>query len=835
MIHFPLSRFPLCRSRWTRIRAVPILAAAALLSAGSLAALPAAAKLTDPAGEADAAVVAEMRIPLVRRDDYLRRDLSDSASRIRVDGKLDEPAWRGLAVHEDFRVIEPDTLEPGELPTRVRMFYTARGLYVGAEMAQDSDTLVEHLTGRDRGGLNRDFFAVTLDTSGEGRYGFWFQVALGNSISDGTLLPPRNYSDSWDGAWRGATARTPEGWTAEFFIPWSAVRIPEEDGARTLGVFLQRNIAYRNERHAWPPLARTQPQFMSAFRDLGLRDVSPKQQVRFTPYVSANHDRFAGGAVAPKVGADLLWKPSSGLQLATTLNPDFGNVEADDVVVNLSNYETFFPEKRLFFQEGQEIFVTNDRQGGELSLLHTRRIGAPAVRPDAPEGFSLAAEDLGRPAELRAALKATGQKGLLRYGFLGVSEDDARFNAYRGGEHLALTQDGRDFGALRLLFEHTADGYKGIGLLSTAMRHPTRSAAVNAIDGKYISAGGRWRVGSQFIASDADGSAEDGVGGFLDVRYSPRRGMMHFASFDAFDDSIQINDMGYLRRNDFRRVRYRMLLSKSRVGGFRDTRTFLRAGRAWNGAGQTIGAEIALNQMLMLNNFSQIRIGAALRPARYDDRGSFGNGTFRVEDTWSAELQYRSDTSRRISYSLRHDWRTENTGDGTYRRMEGSVRWRPTDRMTMGLGMQYVDRESWLLHQSDGRFTAFAANELRPNFDLNYFFSARQQLRMAFQWVAVSADERRFYALREGSTQLHPVERQAGAASDDFAISRMNMQVRYRWELAPLSDLFLVYTKSASLPFQDMADTGFGTMFSDTFAQTTGENLVLKLRYRFGS
>ncbi len=801
----------------------------------SFAALPTAANASAAEAPDAVAIIGDGRIPLTRRDDYVRRDFSDTASRIRIDGKLDEPAWHGLEVFEDFRLIDPDTLEPGALPTRVRMFYTGRGFYLGAEMVQDADTLVEHLTGRDQGYLNRDYFSISLDTSGEGRYGFWFQLNLGNSVSDGTLLPARNYSTSWDGAWRGATARTEDGWTAEFYIPWSVVNIPPQDGVRTIGLFAQRNVAHADERYAWPPLPWTQPKFMSEFQSLGLADVSPKQQYSVTPYISASYDRFRQGDIEPKAGVDLFWRPATGMQFAATLNPDFGNVEADDVVVNLSNYETFFPEKRLFFQEGQEVFTTSGRMQGGATMLHTRRMGAPAVRPEVPEGARLDAADLRRPAALLGAVKATGQAGSFRYGFLGVAEDDARFDAYDGDTHMVLGQDGRDFGALRMLYEHSNGGYKALGFMSTAMRHPTRTAAVNAMDGQYISTNGRLRASSQFIASDVDGSAEDGVGGFVDLSYSPRQGLSHYFSLDAFDDSIQLNDMGYMRRNDYREVRYRMRLSSPRFKRFRDTRTYVRVDRMWNTEGKVIGTRYGVDQRLVLNNLSQIRFSGELQPSHYDDRGSFGHGAFRVADTWEAELRYYSDSSRRFAYSVRQRWRAEETGEGIYQRTQGTFRWRPTDRMTMGLGINYVDRENWLLHQSKGAFTAFQADQLMPNFDLSYFFTARQQLRMAFQWVAIKAEEQSFYRLGEKQGELVPVAKDALAAPDDFAISRMNLQVRYRWELAPLSDLFVVYTNNAGMPFAETAGKDFVDLLTDTFDNTTGENLVLKFRYRFGS
>ena len=759
-----------------------------------------------------------------------------SNAKMHIDGRLDEAAWQGIESHDDFRVINPDTLAPGALATEVRIFYTDRGLYVGAEMAQDTETLVEHLSGRDQGWLNRDYFSITLDTSGEGRYGFWFQLNLGNSVSDGTILPERQYSDNWDGAWRGATARSNNGWSAEFFIPWSLVNMPKAQQERTVGIFAQRNVAYADERYAWPPLPWTQPKFLSEFQRLSLADVSPRQQYSVTPYVSANYSRFGPHGAEAKAGVDLLWRPSSNLQLTSTLNPDFGGVEADGIVVNLSNYETFFPEKRLFFQEGQEIFSAGSRlgSGGNTVLLHTRRIGAPAMRPETPPGTTLSEDGLRNPADLLGAVKATGQHGSLRYGFLGVMEDDARFKAVQDDTPITLSQEGRDFGALRLLYERANDGYRSIGFLATAVSHPQRSATVSAVDGQYTSSSGRLRANSLFVASNVDGSAEDGIGGFVDMSYSPRQGVSHYLSLDSFDDTIQLNDMGYQRRNDYRSVAYRMRLSNSSLARFRNARTHLRLVQRWNTSGKIIGSAIAVDQRLTLHNLSQLRFGGAFRPSRYDDRGSFGNGMFRIDDSWEMEMRYYSDSSRRLSYSVHHGWTQEPTG-GVYRRTQGFLRWRPTDRLTMGLGLRHVNRESWLLHQSNGDFTAFAANELTPNFDLSYFFTARQQLRMAFQWVAIQADEREFYRVADSPGPLLPRIKASEAASDDFAISRMNVQLRYRWEIAPLSDLFVVYTRNAATPYAEAVGRSFAGLFSSTLKETTGEHLAVKLRYRFGS
>ena len=607
--------------------------------------------------------------------------------------------------------------------------------------------------------------------------------------------------------------------------------MPRANGTRVMGIFAQRKVAHLDERHAWPPLPWTKPKFMTEFQQLALRKVNPRQQYGVIPFVSAGYDRFGDGTER-RSGVDLFWRPSSNFQLTSTFNPDFGNVEADDVIINLTNYETFFPEKRPFFQEGQEIFSTSNRMSGDVTILHTRRIGGPAVRPAAPDGFTLTPASLGRPADLLGAAKATGQHGSLRYGFLGVMEDDARFEAIRGTESVTLHEDGRDFGAVRLLYEHSNGGYRSLGLLSTAVSHPQREAYVNALDGKFTSSDGRFRASGQVIGSNVSGRGDAGLGGLLDVGYTPRQGVTHYVSVDAFDRDIELHDMGYLRRNDYRRAAYSLWISKSDLPRFRESRGNLRIYRGWNTTGETVSAKLSYEHQVTLHSLRQLRLEVEYEPERYDDRGSFGNGTFRVADTASIEGRYSSDSSQRFSYSIRHKVAGEDVGSGLYQRSQAHVRWRPTDRMTMGLTLRYADREAWLLHRANGVFATFEAKDLTPFATMSYFVNARQQLLIAFQWVAIKAEAKRFYRMADGPDFLVPIAREP-TARDSFSISRMSLQLRYRWEIAPLSDLFVVYRNNAALAGRD--DRGFGDLFSDTFEETTGENLAIKLRYRFGS
>ena len=311
---------------------------------------------------------------------------------IKVDGVLNEVAWQVSPVNQELRVISPDTLAATPYRTAVRIFYTERGLYFSFDLEQPPDTIVARDTARDNVSENRDHVSFSLDTSGTGLYGYWMNLALGDNVADGTLMPERQYNREWDGAWYGATQRTDSGWTAEAFVPWSQLSMPKESYARLMGVYVSRKVAHLNESWAWPALPKTQPQFMSILPKIAFISVDPRQEWSLFPYVSTNLDRV-DNETRYKAGMDMFWRPSSNFQLTATVNPDFGAVESDDLVVNFSADETFFPEKRLFFLEGQDIFNTTARSvstnGQGFTVVNTRRIGG---RPDPPPGLDYSFE-----------------------------------------------------------------------------------------------------------------------------------------------------------------------------------------------------------------------------------------------------------------------------------------------------------------------------------------------------------------------------------------------------------------------------------------------------------
>lgn len=754
--------------------------------------------------------------------------VEESAANIVIDGRLDEAAWSVAPVNKPLRVTEPDTLAPSEWSTDFRIFYTMRGVYVSFDMVQPEGTLVERITARDNVNEVRDRVTVNFDMSGSGLYGYWMSIALGDNLMDGTLLPERQYSREWDGAWYGASQRTDNGWSAEAFVPWSQMSMPAATGERRIGLQISRRVGSRNETWSWPALPSSRASFISEFPKVTLQGVNPRSQWSVFPYASSTYDRI-DQETRFKAGADLFWRPSTNLQLTATLNPDFGSVESDDVTVNLTADETFFPEKRLFFLEGQNIFNTTSRatSGSQrFTTVNTRRIGGRARRPTLPPGTRLPLRQAIQHSDLLGAAKVTGQRGALRFGLLGALEDDSTFTV-DGTEYL---QDGRTFGALRVLYENSeGDTYRGLGMISTIVTHPDADAVVHAADFKYLGLDGRWGVDGQVLTSDRDESGR-GYGAYADITYNPRQGLTHKLELTAFDDTLNVNDFGFQRRNDVREAWYSLEWVKSGFTRIRDftISPFIRY--EVNGDGYRTNNALASSFNFKLNSLDEIEVFGAYFPQRYDDRNSFGNGVFDVATRRSLSILYRTNTAKPVSVYGKVNVQEEFVGDTTYEAQAGVV-WQPYSNFRIDLKATWFDRNGWLLHQEDRNFTAFNARQWQPALSVDYFPTARQHLSAGLQWVGIRAQENEFYELAVNGTALTAVPKPPGPA-DDFGLSQLSFQLRYRWQIAPLSDLYVVYTKGDSrrrdfLPYSDL--------FRDSWSEPLEDQLVIKLRYRLGS
>jgi hypothetical protein len=320
-----------------------------------------------------------------------------ATSTIAVEGRLTEPAWQAVEVCTAF--VQRDPVEGGRPSqrTEVRVLYDENALYVGARLYDNApDSIVTELARRD-GGSRSDKFFVYLDPYYDRRSGYYFALNSAGTQYDGTLYNDSWEDNSWDGVWEGKSRRDDEGWVVEMRIPFSQLRFARAD-VQKWGINFGREIARGFENVCYVCRPKKSSGFVSLFPTLvGLQNVNPTNAIEIVPYVTSKGEFIShepgdpfndGSEWSPGAGADLRMPVGSKLTLNGTINPDFGQVEVDPAVVNLSDVETFFPEKRPFFVEGSSIFQAgqqgaNDYWGFNFStptFFYSRRIG------HAPEG-----------------------------------------------------------------------------------------------------------------------------------------------------------------------------------------------------------------------------------------------------------------------------------------------------------------------------------------------------------------------------------------------------------------------------------------------------------------
>ena len=762
--------------------------------------------------------------------------IEQSDAEITIDGFIDEDVWKDLPVIDGMKVIDPDTLADTPYETHVRFFYTERGIYLSAMNFQPQETLMARMTSRDVR-LERDGFVVAIDASGEGLYGFYLRINLGNSLTDATILPERTFNFQWDGPWLARTQALENGWSAEYYIPWSMMPLPQVDDDRKIGIYLERQVGHlQGEAWANPPLPGTVNQFLSAFEKYELKDIEPRRQLTYYPFASGIYDGVRDESTY-KVGTEIFWRPTSNSLLSASLNPDFGNVESDDVVVNLTAFEVFFPERRVFFLEGQDVFNTSPRTssrggpGGPISLLNTRRIGGAAIY-DVPDDVNVVPTDLSQPSELLGAVKLTGQSGNWRYGTLLASETESQIaGTLDDGTQVTLNAVGRDFSIARLLYEDTSSGgRRAIGWMGTNLSHPTIDATAHAVDMHYFSADNRFVIDTQIMHSNVDGKTGNGFLG--DVAFRPRRGLQHGLRATYIDDTLDINELGFLTRNDQMNLDYNMFNIESDVPGLRQRTTSLFISNQWNTDGEPVRLGLFLNRGYNTLNNNTYDVSLRYFPERIDDRLGRGTGDFKVEGRYGLNLGFRTNPADKLAFNFDLNLDQDELGPA---RTGVSARftWRPNDRFSSDLRLDYTDREALLVHKGSGSYTSFESHQWAPQLEMNYFLNAWQQLRFTLQWTALKAFEDRFWQVDSQNLDfLQPVAK-SDEDSDNFTISRLTFQARYRWEIAPLSDLFVVYTRGSNLP-TDSFET-FQDLLVQSWTDTIVDTLAIKLRYRFGS
>ena len=718
-----------------------------------------------------------------------------------VDGTLDEPEWQDAIVCSDWGRTEPYAQDEPRYHNELRIASTPDGLIAAFTVDQPAaERRVKTRAPRDSS-LTGDSVTLVVDFDANAQVGYEFSVGLGGGVRDGLVLNQNEFDRDWDGVWQHSVRETADQWVVELKVPWSTVSASASDAEqRTIGVYANRFLFERGERFACPSIDLAHPAFLTDLKHVAITRQRSKQSFDLVPYSTAASDLLHDSS-SGKIGADIIWKPSPRLRLAAALNPDFGQVESDELVVDFSAIETSFTDKRPFFTEDQAIFDLRTPARGQL--VYTRRIGA------APDDYSAGS------ADIDAALKLSGSTNSLLYGAFVAQEE-----GYSSGF-------GRMFAATRIATPFT---HGRIGHLATWADRPLieRKALLNAIDGE-VTPSDWWRFAGQVIRSDIDarGLRSTGYESWLQVDLNRSGSLSHTLTLLNIDDRFEMDDLGFLERNALRQVEWetnRRVANESnkRING-ETQRLYLQYRE--NTDGQRLASRVQLSRDVQYTSTWRAYQELRYIPRAIDDLISRGNGVVQLDRRAGAYMDVN--TPRYGKWAYLFGGYVFQQGIKDYSAfVQLGVSWYPSDAVTLGLTLIPEWSNDWLLWQRDNLFGSFSERRLDFDFRVDWIPAPRHELRMRWQWIGIEAEPQR--ALRSDARgQLSNAPDQLSA----FTVSNLAMQLRYRYEIGPMSDLFFVYGRGG-FNFMRDDERSLGGLFGSMFDVRDADQLLVKIRYR---
>jgi hypothetical protein len=677
---------------------------------------------------------------------------------IDVDGRLVEAVWTHATPITDFIQELPLEGEPSTQRTEVRVAYDDDALYIGA-MLYDDDPLTQRMNRRDAGRGDFDFLTVSFDSFHDHETSYAFSVNPSGSYRDavsggggGGGGGGRGGGDggggggdtSWDPVWTRAVQVTDRGWSAEMRIPFSQLRF-SRDAEQVWGIHVSRNVHRSQERTVFPFIPTLERGGPSRYAHLdGISGVEPGRRLELLPYATARGEYLnlttpsgvtfgnpfrSGADEFGDAGVDFKYRLTSNVTLDATVNPDFGQVELDPSVINLTDFETRYEERRPFFVEGADIF--NFGEGGPMGstgrppqLLYSRRIGrAPQGSLPASTAFS----DIASTTTILGAAKVTGRTtGGWSLGFLGAltGEETARYvdtlqvngesvvepmtnylvgrvrRQVRGGEtrfgvigaavNRSLAGTGMDgrlhsaaySGGVDFAHEWSNRTYKIAGVLTTSYVRGDAAAIqrTQRASTRYYQRPDAWHL-------DYDPTATSLAGTYGFVDFNKQAGAFRAkTSVSLATAGYEVNDLGFQPASD--RVVLDTNFQYNRPTPGRFFRNWSVRGSpdgAWNFAGDVIHREINGNVNVTFLNYWSVGTQLRYNPRNDDDRLTRGGPIARTPRRWGGMANLSSDSRRPVIGRFDFNWGNDEVG-GWSRDFNASLTATPTENLRIQFG-----------------------------------------------------------------------------------------------------------------------------------------------------
>lgn len=771
----------------------------------------------------------------------------------RVDGVLDDAVWKLAAPAGDFIQRDPHEGTPASERTEIRVLYDDKALYFGC-MFYDSEPggIVARLARRDDQ-PETDDASIRIDSFHDHQTGYEFTFSPAGVKVDILQFDDANKEDaSWDPVWDLQTRVSPEGWCAEIRIPFDILRYNRMDSdtaENVWGINFLRDIIRKQESDRWAFTPKSQTGFISRYGHLlGLRNLPVPRQFEALPFVLGEQKYDAASPLMERrekfigdAGLDLKYGVTSNFTIDATVNPDFGQVEADPAVLNLSTYETFYPEKRPFFVEGSPIFRFTTFGDGQFGpgMFYSRRIGR-AISPDevsVPVNGRIV--DLRQHTAILGAAKLSGKTtGGLSVGVLEAftGEESATVEDSLGNRTEQVVEPFAHYNVIRLKQDLPQNSNIGFIVTSVA-KNSRRPALTNGWDWNLKFDDNTYNLTGFLAFSQTTTGSDDRISGSAGKIVYAKIGGEHWLwswDVDFTSNHYNIDDIGFfLRPKDvgtFVSLNYKDDVPGDVVRNYL-LGLSLHERRIFDGA--NIDRAVGLNGTVLFTNYWNVTANASYDGGLYDDRETRGYGLYRKPHTISAGAELLTDGRKPVIVHLSPELNFDDRSKREFGTQIG-LTLRPVTWMeySVSTGMKWVrNQEAWFenidtLSPAANIFGDRSTDEYDLTVRGTVTFTRDLTLQVYSQVFLAKghyANPRRLI----GTSEFAPF---AVSDNPDFNEQSFNMNVVLRWEYMSGSTLYLVWTQARRGGAGNYF-TSFGHDLDGAFRIAPSNVILLKVNY----
>ncbi len=726
----------------------------------------------------------------------------------KIDGVLDDAAWKDAEIAKDFVILRPDNGKqaPESHQTEVRVIYDDDAIYISANMMDPDPTNIPmEFTNRDNFGQS-DFFLVTINPNDDGQNPFEFVVMSSGSQAE-ARVSEGNEDFSWNAVWESDVEINDKGWAVEMRIPYRALRFANQE-IQHWGFNFHRNAKNENAQYTWNFIDNTQgiwTQYDGLVEDF--KDIKPPTRLAFYPYTSGTVDSFDGNTESTgSIGMDIQYGVTENFTLDATLIPDFGQVGFDNVSLNLGPFEQVFNEQRQFFIEGTELF-------NKAGLFFSRRIG------NTPTNFGAVSDNLGADEEvidnpnqvkMLNAVKISGRtKKGLGIGFFNAiterTEATIRDNA-TGEIRMEVTEPFANYNVFVL--DQVFNQNSSVTLTNTNVTRDGRfrDGNVTALSYHVRTKNSKYFVDGSYTQSNVMENGINTVGNSFDTSIAKAAGNWRYEVGYQFDDkNYDINDLGVNFRNNRQNIygnaSYRILQPKGKFNNWRVNSwwniNYLHSPGTYTGNNVGIGSWAETKKRISFGGNVNGNIGRSFD--FFEPRQGTTSGIFFVRPTRITVNNWmNTDFRKKLAFNANW-WRSgyHNNPRSAFG-FNFSPRYRVSNQLSFSYGFSFnknYNEEGYATADDNGNpiFGRRDRKTFNNTLSSRYNFSVNSSLSLTFRhnWSDVRYQDQ-FFDLAE-TGYLIPNN---FTENQDINFNSWNLDLNYFWQFAPGSQLIAFYRNS---------------------------------------